>query len=76
MAGDVARIERKLQSLVAEKSCDLCSRRIEACPSCGRPIGGMPGEGEEARARIVAEIDRLAERRARIQAQLDAVDPA
>ncbi len=76
MAGDVARIERKLQAVLAEKSCDLCSRRVGACPSCGKPVGGMPGEGEEARARIITEIDRLAERRARIYEQLDAVDPA
>lgn len=62
-----------MSALITERHCDLCARRTELCPGCGRPIGGLPGEGEEARARVVA-IDRLAERRARIQAQLDTVD--
>ena len=76
MASDVARIERKLQAVLAEKHCDLCARRVKACPSCGRPIGGLPGEAEEARAKILGEIDRLAARRASIREQLDAVDSA
>lgn len=74
MASDVARIERKLQSLISERQCDLCARRTETCPSCDRPIGGLPGDGDAARHRIVAEIDRLAERRATIIDQLDGVE--
>lgn len=74
MAADVARIERKLQSLITERQCDLCASRTEVCPSCGRPVGGLPGDGDAARHRIVAEIERLAERRARIIGQLDGVE--
>lgn len=37
---------------------------------------GHARRGGGARARIITEIDRLAERRARISEQLDAVDPA
>lgn len=74
MARDLGRIESKLAALVQERDCRICRTRVETCPECHRPVGGVRGEGEEARARILGEIDRLAAKRASIREQLDAVD--
>lgn len=74
MASPADRIEQKLARVLAERYCEICETRVEACPSCGRPVGGLPGEAEAVRHRVTMEIERLAVRRKQLQGHLDAVE--
>lgn len=71
MAADLRRIEDKLAALVQERDCQICRTRVETCPECHRPVGGVRGEAEAVRHRVVAEIERLASKRAWILERLD-----